>query len=448
MPRWLIVIFALAVSVAAPTLWIDSPIYSRAVLIAAVCLVLWLSEIVSPFVPTLLLLALTPLLLSPLDDKFNLSNALSWAIDPVLALFLGGFAIGVATEKYGFDKSLARASLKGAGKSFPKFLLFVILLTAFLSMWMSNIAAAALMIACLRPVMINFDADHILRRSLLIGIALGADLGGIATPIGTGPNAIAIAAVSPFHRISFLEWMLFAFPLAVGMLAAGYFLLIARLKLRKTELSDFAVVSLDEKAERKSFGKAEIGFLFIVVFTVVLWLGEPLHGVSAGTISLAATCALFLSGLLKKDDLARIDWSTLLLIAGGIALGRLLEQSELVKVLAENIQWQTISPTLVIFLLCLVSATLSALMSNTATVVLLIPLASALFHQPSILILIAVSASFGIPFVISTPPNAMVYGEGGLKFNDLFLPGIFLMITGCLLISLTGQAVLNFIGIP
>ena len=120
----------------------------------------------------------------------------------------------------------------------------------------------------------------------------------------------------------------------------------------------------------------------------------------------------------------------------------------MVKVLAESIAWNTINPTLVLFLLCLASATLSALMSNTATVVMILPLANAVFHLPSISILIAIAASFGIPFVISTPPNAMVYGEGGLKFNDLFLPGILLMILGCLLISLTGQTVLNFVGIP
>jgi sodium-dependent dicarboxylate transporter 2/3/5 len=286
------------------------------------------------------------------------------------------------------------------------------------------------------------------RRVLLVGIALGADLGGIATPIGTGSNAIAIASVAPVHRVSFLEWMVFAFPLAVGMLALGYFTLVTRLKLHRHELTGFTTIVSGQDDKEKKFGKSEIGFLLILIATIVLWLSEPLHSVPAGTISLGATCILFLSGLLKKEDLSKIDWSTLLLIAGGITLGRLLEQSMLVKVFAESIAWQSIHPTLVLFLLCLVSATLSALMSNTATVVILLPLANAVFHKPSISILIAIAASFGIPFVISTPPNAMIYGEGGLKFNDLFLPGIILMVLGCLLISLTGQSVLNFVGIP
>ena len=448
MLRWTLIILGLLVAVIVPPVFIDSPVFACTVIISGVCLILWLSESVPSFVPTFLLLTMIPLFLAPLDAKFNLSNTLTWAVDPVLALFLGGFAIGVATEKYGFDQLLARASLRTAGNSLPKFLLLVILLTAFLSMWMSNIAAAALMIACLRPLMTNFEPDHILRRILLVGIALGADLGGIATPIGTGPNAIAIASVAPFHRVSFLEWMVFAFPLAIGMLALGYFTLITRLKLHRHELAGFTTMIPGQDAKEKHFGRSEIGFLFILIATIVLWLSEPLHGIPAGTVSLGATSVLFLTGLLKKEDLSKIDWSTLLLIAGGITLGRLLEQSMMVKVLADSIAWQAIHPTLVLFLLCLASATLSALMSNTATVVMLLPLASAVFQKPSISILIAIAASFGIPFVISTPPNAIVYGEGGLKFNDLFLPGILLMILGCLLISLTGQSVLNFVGIP
>lgn len=106
-------------------------------------------------------------------------------------------------------------------------------------------------------------------------------------------------------------------------------------------------------------------------------------------------------------------------------------------------------PTLaLILMLCLASALLSALMSNTATATMLIPLAASLDPSPSTAILVAVAASFGIPFVISTPPNAMIYGEGGIQSRDLLAPGLVLMILGCLLVSLTGPFVLNLMGIP
>src|SRR6185369_4652479 len=132
-----------------PQLFIESAIYSRIVSIAAVCLLLWISEIVPPFVPTLLLWTLVPLLLGSIDGRFSLSHVLSWAVDPVMALFFGGFVLGVATERNGLGQRLTQFALESSGNSFKKFLLFVILITAFLSMWMSNIAAAALVLACL-----------------------------------------------------------------------------------------------------------------------------------------------------------------------------------------------------------------------------------------------------------------------------------------------------------
>ena len=307
-------------------------------------------------------------------------------------------------------------------------------------MWMSNIAAAALMLASLHPLLLDFEADDRLRRVLLVGIALGADLGGISTPIGTGPNAIASAsAVSP---VSFLGWMSSALPLALGMIFASFGLIWLRVRHRQSEWSGkverFNEAALNTAAA-SSFKAKEFAFLAVLAGTICFWLTEPLHGVS--------TSVLFLSGLLKKEDLLRVDWSTLLLIAGGITLGKLLEQSELIELVANNIAWGELNPTLALFLLGLTSAVLSALMSNTATAVMLILLSLALIPEPSTAILVAIAASFGIPFVISTPPNAMVYGEGGVQFKDLFLPGIIIMILGCPLISLTGRAVLRFAGI-
>ena len=450
MQRWLFAIVTIAVISISAIFAFDSVILQLTAIIAGACLALWLSEIVPPFVPSFLLWTLVPLTLGAFDKRFGLSNVLSWAIDPVLALFFGGFVLGVATEQYGFDKKLANLALRSAGKSFAKFLLLVILLTAFLSMWMSNIAAAALMLASLHPILLNFEADDRLRRALLVGIALGADLGGISTPIGTGPNAIAIAHISAISPVSFLGWMIFALPLAIGMILLSFVLIWRHVRHNQNEWSsrfeEFNKAVLNKTASG-SLKPAELAFLAVLTGTVCLWLTEPLHGISASVISLGATSVLFLSGLLKKEDLIRIDWSTLLLIAGGITLGKLLEQSELIKLIAGNIAWSELNPTLALFLICVTSAALSALMSNTATAVMLIPLAHALIPEPSTAILVAIAASFGIPFVISTPPNAMVYGEGGVKFKDLFLPGIIIMILGCLLISLTGRAILRFAGI-
>jgi sodium-dependent dicarboxylate transporter 2/3/5 len=393
-------------------LLIESTIHARVVSITGICLFLWLGEFVPPFVPTLLLWTLVPLFLAHIDNKYALPKVMSWALDPVMALFFGGFVLGVAAQRNGFDQRLAQFALRSSGSSFKKFLLLVILITAFLSMWMSNIAAAALVLACLHPVIGNFEADHILRRVVLIGIALAADFGGIATPIGTGPNAIAIASISESQTVSFLSWMAFALPLTIGMLAVTYVFLAWRSRRDKGDWNDDHVDSQslfdrsDELAQNKS---TQLAFLIVFMGTIALWLTEPLHKIPASVVALGSATFVFLSGILKKEDLRKIDWSTLLLIAGGITLGRLLEQSALVNDLASVVPFAHLNTFLTLFLLCLASAILSALMSNTAAVVLLIPIATVLIPAPSTAILIAVSASFGVPFLISTPPNAMVF---------------------------------------
>lgn len=412
------------------------------------CLLLWLTETVPPFVPSLLIWAAVPVLLGSYDQKFGPQSVFAWAADPVMALFFGGFALSVAAQKSGIAARLIDAALKWSGDSYQRFVLLTIFVTAFLSMWMSNIAAAALVFACLAPVLSELKSDDILRRVMLIGVALGADFGGIATPIGTGPNAIAIAAVSAAHPISFLSWMAFALPLTIGALIASYFVLIGRIgpdNAKEWKIADRN--PLVRPTLPAGDRKRQSLFPYILAGTILLWLSEPFHKVPAAAVSLFASFALFVSGVLGRRDLLKIDWSTLLLIAGGISLGRLIEQSGVVAELSQRIPFADMHPTVSLFLLCMTSAVLSALMSNTATAVLLIPLAMAVVPTPSTAILIAISASFGVPFIISTPPNALAFGQGGLKFGDLFLPGIVLMVVGCLVISLTGKWVLSLAGI-
>ena len=430
-----------------PRFLIDASLFADIVSIAAVCLILWLTEIFPPFVPTLILWAAIPLFLAGSDAAYSFSTVMKWAADPVLALFFGGFALGVAAERHGLDRRLIAFAIRVAGDSYRALLLFVIVITAFLSMWLSNIAAAALMFACLRPAFSSMEDGNLLRRMLIIGVALAADLGGMATPIGTGPNAVAIASLAGTYQISFLKWMFFAFPLTIGMLGVTYLMLIWRVRGRTAEWNPIAGGNIAESAPQAA-GNGQSVFLIILIGTMILWLSEPLHGIPSAVVSIGASAALFVTRTLERESLTKIDWSTLILISGGITLGRLLESSGIVSALSANIPFHTFNHTAALFVICLFTALLAALMSNTASVIMLIPLASVLIPSPSTAILVAIAASFGMPFIISTPPNAMAYGEGGLKFSDLFGPGLFLMILGCLLISITGPAVLKMAGIP
>jgi solute carrier family 13 (sodium-dependent dicarboxylate transporter), member 2/3/5 len=439
--RYFLALILISVFIVSSLIWIKEPILRRGILVAAVCLTLWLTEVVPPYVPTFVLWALTPLLLFGFSDQFQLTRVLGWSANPVLALFLGGFALSVAASRYGIDSLIARLAVRFSRGSKLLLLVLTMAATAALSMWMSNIAAAAMMIAALHPLFAEVSKTDRFRRALLMSIAIGANFGGMATPIGTGPNAIAIAAISSSRSITFTGWMIFALPLTLGLLLTGLLLLIVRFRIRGpvNKLGDIPVKTPNLRA-----------WLVMLIFflTVSAWLTEPFHRVPSAIVALITTAVLFGSGLLRRDDLARIDWSTLLLIAGGIGLGNLLEQAGRVRVAAGSMPWQEVPHVVRLFTLCFTSALLSALMSNTASVTMLIPLAAGIDPAPSTAILIAIAASLGIPFVISTPPNAMVYGEGGVRSSDLAIPGIVLMILGCILVSVTGPLVLNLVGIP
>jgi sodium-dependent dicarboxylate transporter 2/3/5 len=385
---------------------------------------LWLGELAPVWVPTVLLWVATPLLLAATSDAFAPARVLGWSVDPVLALFLAGFALAAAASAQGADQRVAALALRLSHGRPVRLVVLVALATAVLSMWMSNVAAAALMLAALRPVVDGDDSPTgALRRPLLLAIALAADVGGIATPVGTGSNGIAMAALASTHPISFVQWMCFGVPLAFGLLAAALAVVVWRVR-------PAGVVALPAAAPSRMSAAA---WRLAVVFgaTVLLWLTEPLHGVRAWVVALGAVGALVLVGLLGWRDVRRMDWSTLLLIAGGIALGALLDASGLVRVGAAYVPLAGAPPFVRLLALCLVSALLSAVMSNTATAAFLVPLALTLDPTPSTAILVAVSTSLGVPFVISTPPNAMAVGTGLLRSRELLVPGLVIMFGGC-----------------
>lgn len=418
-------------------LFLDTPLLQRAGLVAGITLVLWLTEVVPPFTTTLLLVGAIPLLLG---DVYGLGEVMSWAADPVLALFLGGFALSVAATRYGIDATVAGLVVTWSGGRRTRLVALVALGTAVLSMWMSNIAAAAMMIAALRPLFVGTHKDAPFRKVTLLAVAMGANFGGMATPIGTGPNGIAIAAVASSHPITFIKWMVFGIPLTLGMVALAVFILI-RLHPVQGELASH---HLPEHQVVPGAGKV----VALFCLSVLAWLTEPLHHTPAAVVAVLSTATLFGTGLLDKDDLARIDWSSLLLIAGGVTLGRLLEASHLVNLFTGGLAGTSQFPTLQLFGICLLCAMLSALMSNTATAVILMPIVLSLDPSPSMAVLVAISSSFGVAFTISTPPNIMAYGEGGLKGRDILIPGLIMMVVGCGLVTLTGPWVLGLLGLP
>jgi solute carrier family 13 (sodium-dependent dicarboxylate transporter), member 2/3/5 len=433
-------LLSIAAIVTAAHLGLDDPLLSRAAIIAGICLVLWLSELIPLYATTLVLWVSIVLLLGPLDAKaYALPRVLSGAANPVMVLFFGGFVLSVAGAKYGVAAYIAGWMIKVSGGRRRVLLLTVMLVTAVLSMWMLNTAAAAMMLATLRPLFRD-EKDGSFRAAMLLALAFGANFGGIGTPIGTGPNLIAIGAIASRHEVTFLHWMTFAVPMAGLMLALAYILLV---RLYRVSGSMCTIAVAHTPLSRH-------GWWVVAIFcaTVAMWLLEPLHGIPSAITALAMAAVLFGTRLLGASDLRQIGWDTLLLIAGGLTLGQLFDDSGLARAMAGGVNWNALPPTVLLLGLIGGCAAISAVSSNTAASAILIQIAMGISPSPGVAVLVALGASMGVPFVISTPPNAMVYGEGGLRAHDLLIPGTLLMVIGCLLLAVAGPTILRWAGMP
>ena len=412
---------------AATTAWltISEPMAARAAAIAVMCLTLWLTEIVPPFAPTLLLVAAVPVLLTPFGPEHRLGPVLGWLADPVLALFFSGFTIGAAVSRHGLDQVIAAHALIWSRGSATRLVLLTMLVTAGLSLWMSNIAAMALMLAALQPILKRSSAA--VQRAALVAIAMAANVGGMGTPIGSGPNALAMGAAGP--GITFLRWMEIGIPVMIGALMLTW-ILVRLLLLRRDE------PLMGEVMEPPPITPSGWIVLGLVGLTIIAWMSEPWHHIPSPTIAMVLAALFFVSRLLTADDFLHLDWSTIALIGGGIALGRLLEHTGIIVWLGQALGGHALSPMLTTLALAFVAALLSALMSNTATATMLIPLASALDPAPPTLsVVIALACSFGVPFVISTPQNAMAVGAGA-RPRDLLRVGLPMMLIGCVVLVL------------
>jgi solute carrier family 13 (sodium-dependent dicarboxylate transporter), member 2/3/5 len=418
---------------------LDSPMLSRATMLAAACLVLWLFEVIPLYATTLVLWTGMVLLLAPLNPAaFSLTRVTSSAINPVMILFFGGFVLSVAAAKYGIDAYIAGWMIKASGGRKRALLLTVMSVTAVLSMWMLNTAAAAMMLATLRPLFAADQEDHSFRAAMLLGLAMGANFGGIGTPIGTGPNLIAIGAIESHHHITFIDWMIFAVPLAILMVALSYVLLLWLYRVS----GSMPAMSLP-RAQLSWQGWCIVG---IFSATVGAWLLEPVHHIPSALIAIAMAAVLFGTRLLEARDLRLIGWDTLLLIAGGLTLGQLFDDSGLARAMAGGVSWDLLPPAVLILGLVCICAIVSAVSSNTAASAIIIQIAMGIAPSPITAVLVALGASMGMPFVISTPPNALVYGEGGLRPRDFLVPGLILMVIGCVLIAMTGPMILRWFG--
>ncbi|MFK5633452.1 MULTISPECIES: SLC13 family permease [unclassified Ornithinimicrobium] len=402
-------------------------------------IVLFVTEAIPLVATAVLIILLEVLLLSeqalvPLAEPVTSARDV-WAslADPVIILFLGGFLIADGAAKYALDRNLAALILTPFRGSARAALLALMLMTAVLSMFMSNTATTATMFAVLLPVLGSLPSDAA-RTGFALAVPLAANVGGIGTPVGSPPNAIALAALgSQGQTVSFVGWMAAAVPLALLLLAVGWLFLAARFVPARTPLD----LELTVKFRRTP---PAVVFYLTASATVLLWLTEPLHGIPATTVGFLPVVVLLATQVMTGEDLRVLQWPVLWLVAGGIALGNGVGASGLDTWLVGLVDWGVLPATVLLLTLAGLAWGLSNVISNSATANLLIPIALPLAltvgqDVVTVALLVAIACSLAMMLPISTPPNAIAYATGTVRTPDMVVVGAVVGVLGVLLVA-------------
>lgn len=378
--------------------------------------------------------------------------------DPVIMLFLGGFFLASAACKYNMDKNLARVLLKPFGKNPKWVLLGLMIITAVFSMFMSNTATAAMMLAILGPVLKLFDENDRGKAAFALAIPLGANIGGMGTPIGTPPNAIALGALQANgFNISFGQWMEFGVPYVIILMVIAWLLLLKLYPIKMKEMN-LNIEGAD------GFDKSPRAIIVYITFAVcvLLWVtGSKVHGLNDNVIAMIPMAVFALTGVITKKDLNEMSWDVLWLVAGGFALGLGLQQTGLAKDLINAIPFNSWSPFVLMVGCGLICLFMANFMSHTSTASLLVPIfivvavsckenLEPLGGVTSLMVAVAFASSLGMCLPISTPPNALAHATGYTDTRGMAVTGIVMGLGGLVLswLMMFGLSKVNFFEDP
>lgn len=415
------------------------PLGERMLAIFLLAIVLWVTEAIPLVATAVLVIGLEILLVSnqallPVTEEApKYSTFLGAFANPVIILFLGGFLIAHGAEKYHLDKNLAAVLIRPFTGSARKTVLGLMIITALLSMFMSNTATTATMFAVVIPVLGALPAGKP-RAGLALSIPVAANIGGIGTPVGTPPNAIALGALAEAgYTISFAAWMLMAIPLMLVLLVGSWLLMVVMF------IPAGLGVELDMRARWHTDRKA-LAFYVIAGLTILLWMTEALHGMNANIIGFLAVVALLVTTVMTGKDLGALSWPVLWLVAGGIALGDGVGKTGLDKWILGLFNWEAMPAIIVVIVMGVLGLVMSNVISHSAASNLLIPLAMGLatgidgLDPVTIAVILALACSLGMSLPISTPPNAIAYATGEVSTADMAKVGIIVGVVGTALL--------------
>ena len=294
--------------------------------------------------------------------------------DPIIMLFIGGFVLAIAASKSGLDLFLARVMLKPFGKKPHWVLLGFIIVTGVFSMFLSNTATAAMMLTFLGPVLKSLPADGKGKTALALAIPIAANVGGMGTPIGTPPNAIALKYLNDpaglNMNIGFGEWMSFMLPFTIVLLLIAWVLLLKMFPFKAKS------IELNISGELKKDWRSIVVYVTFAA-TVLLWVLDKKTGVNSNVVAMLPIGVFAITGVLTKRDLEEINWSVLWMVAGGFALGVGLQETGLARTLINAIPFGSWPAVVMVVGSGLICYAMANFISHTATAALLVPILAA-----------------------------------------------------------------------
>ena len=438
-------------------------IHRRVIAIFVMAVMLWLTEAIPAWATSVTIIFVLLFFVS--DSSFSFMQGTSGEYgqlldsvgimacfaDPTIILFLGGFILAIAATKSGLDVWMAKTLIRPFGHRSEMVLLGFLLITGIFSMFISNTATAAMMLTFLTPVFKALPANGKGRIALTMAIPIGANLGGMGTPIGTPPNAFAYKVLNDPAGlnldISFGGWMAFMVPLVLVLLVISWLLLKWFFPFKQK------TIDLEIQGDMQHNWRTVVVAVTFAL-TIILWIvGKPL-GINANTVAMLPIAVFALTGVITADDLHDIDWSVIWMVAGGFALGLAMNGTGLAKAAIAAIPFGEWSPVVILIIAGFVTFFLSNFISNTATAALMIPILAVVCEgmgdklniiggTSTVLIGIAVAASAAMSLPISTPPNAIAYSTGLIKQTDMskagLVVGIITLVLGFSLLIVVGK---------
>lgn len=429
--------------------------------IAAWMIIWWITEAVSISVT-----ALIPLTFFPLLGIGDMKSVAASYGSPIVFLFFGGFVMALALEKVNLHRRIALNIIKLTGTSPNRVVLGFMIATASLSMWISNTATTVVMLPIAMSVihLLIDDSDGFTENdrnfalSLMLAIAFSANVGGIATIIGTPPNVVMVGFMEQTYNadISFLKWMMIGLPFSCFMIFIIYQLLVKIIFPNKLQLIEEGEKLIESELEKLGpINRVERQVLMIFLCTMLLWIFRvyidaaiPFIKLSDAGISMLAAMALFsipfkmnlLQFILEWEDTSRLPWGILILFGGGLALATGLSNAGVIDMIGSAIASQpNLSALLVGVILVTVVLFMTELMSNVALVAIMAPMIAGValgLDQEVLHMLIPATMASSCAFMLpmATPPNAIVFASGFVKVHEMAKAGVFLNVISIIIL--------------